>query len=121
MNANRVALNVTAQNVANVNTPGYSRQQALMSSVTGGKYDYNSPGMGVEVTSIRRVTDQYLVKQTWSTASEANYSAGYMSAMSQLENMLGADGFSLSSGLIAYLLLSTMRPPNQNRLRFANK
>jgi flagellar hook-associated protein 1 FlgK len=99
MNANRVALNVTAQNVANVNTPGYSRQQALMSSVAGGKYDYNSPGMGVEVTSIRRVTDQYLVKQTWSTASEANYSAGYMSAMSQLENMLGADGFSLSSGL----------------------
>ncbi|NUW74140.1 flagellar hook-associated protein FlgK [Vibrio mediterranei] len=99
MNANRVALDVTAQNVANINTPGYSRQQAVMASLAGGKYDKTNPGMGVEVTSIRRVTDQYLVKQTWSTASAANYASGYTSAMSQLENMLGADGFSLSAGL----------------------
>ncbi|MGR5489186.1 flagellar basal body protein, partial [Vibrio alfacsensis] len=78
---------VTAQNVANINTPGYSRQQAVMASLAGGKYDKTNPGMGVEVTSIRRVTDQYLVKQTWSTASAANYASGYTSAMSQLENM----------------------------------
>ncbi|MGF1750664.1 MULTISPECIES: flagellar hook-associated protein FlgK [Vibrio] len=99
MNANRVALDVTAQNVANINTPGYSRQQAMMASVAGGKYNATSPGMGVEVTSIRRVTDQYLVSQTWSTSSAANYSASYMSSMSQLESMLGADGFSLNQGL----------------------
>ncbi len=55
--------------------------------------------MGVEVTSIRRVTDQFLVKQTWSTNSLAAYSAGYTTAMSQLENTLGADGFSVSAGL----------------------
>ena len=38
LNANRVALDVTAQNVANINTPGYSRQQALTASVGDGKY-----------------------------------------------------------------------------------
>ncbi|MBT0341873.1 flagellar basal body protein, partial [Vibrio campbellii] len=75
LNANRVALDVTAQNVANIITPGYSRQQALMTSVGDGKYNKLSPGMGVEVTSIRRVTDQFLVKQTWSTNSLAAYSA----------------------------------------------
>ncbi|MFA0085451.1 flagellar hook-associated protein FlgK [Vibrio sp. 10N.261.51.F12] len=99
MNANRVALDVTAQNVANINTEGYSRQQALMASISGGKYDSRSPGMGVEVTGIRRVTDQYLVSQTWSTNSSANYASSYMSSMAQLENMLGADGFSLNMGL----------------------
>lgn len=99
LNANRVALDVTAQNVANVNTPGYSRQQAMMASVGGGKYDHASAGMGVEVTSIRRVTDQFLVKQMWSTNSMASYASGYTSAMSQLENTLSADGFSLSAGL----------------------
>lgn len=99
LNANRVALDVTAQNVANVNTPGYSRQQAMMASVGGGKYDSLSAGMGVEVTSIRRVTDQFLVKQTWSTGSEASYASRYTTNMSQLENTLGADGFSLSAGL----------------------
>ncbi|MCV5391389.1 flagellar hook-associated protein FlgK, partial [Escherichia coli] len=53
----------------------------------------------MEVTSIRRVTDQFLVKQTWSTNSLAAYAAGYTSNMSQLENTLGADGFSISAGL----------------------
>ncbi|MDW2138146.1 flagellar basal body protein, partial [Vibrio sp. 2128(2023)] len=99
LNANRVALDVTAQNVANVNTPGYSRQQALMATVGDGKSNRLSSGMGVEVTSIRRVTDQFLVKQTWSTNSLAAYAAGYTSNMSQLENTLGADGFSISAGL----------------------
>ncbi|MEF1336932.1 flagellar basal body protein, partial [Vibrio rotiferianus] len=33
LNANRVALDVTAQNVANINTPGYSRQQAVNAAV----------------------------------------------------------------------------------------
>lgn len=99
LNANRVALDVTAQNVANVNTPGYSRQQALMASVGGGKYDSLSAGMGVQVTSIRRVTDQFLVKQTWSTGSESAYASRYTTNMSQIENTLGADGFSLSAGL----------------------
>ena len=99
LNANRVALDVTAQNVANINTAGYSRQQAVMTSVGDSKYSKVSPGMGVEVTSIRRVTDQYLVKQTWSTNSLAAYSASYSMAVSQLENTLGADGFSVSAGL----------------------
>lgn len=102
LNANRVALNVTAQNVANVNTPGYSRQQALMASVGGSVSNSLSAGNGVEVTSIRRVTDQYLVKQTWSTNSAASYASSYTVAMSQLENTLGADGFSISAGLDSF-------------------
>lgn len=99
LNANRVALDVTAQNVANVNTPGYSRQQALTASVSGSKHDYLSAGTGVEVTSIRRVTDPFLVKQVWSTNSLSSYASGYTTALGQLENVLGADGFSLSAGL----------------------
>ncbi|KLV09991.1 MULTISPECIES: flagellar hook-associated protein FlgK [Photobacterium] len=97
LNANKVALDVTAQNVANVNTPGYSRQQVLTSSLGG--QGRHSAGGGVEVTSIRRVADQFLVKQTWQTNSQAAYSSRYLSNMSQLESLLGADAFSLSGGL----------------------
>ncbi|KLN66196.1 flagellar hook-associated protein FlgK [Vibrio sp. VPAP30] len=99
LNANRVALDVTAQNVSNINTPGYSRQQALLASVGGGTHDKLSAGSGVEVTSIRRVTDEFLVKQTWSTNSLSSYATRYTTNFGQLENMLGADGFSLSAGL----------------------
>ncbi|WP_165312858.1 flagellar hook-associated protein FlgK [Vibrio ziniensis] len=99
LNANRVALDVTAQNVANVNTAGYSRQQALMSTLGGSQHDRLSAGTGVEVTSIRRVTDQFIVKQTWSTGSGESYSSRYTESLSYLENTLDADGFSLSAGL----------------------
>lgn len=113
LNANRVALDVTAQNVANVNTPGYSRQQALMASVEGGKYDRLSPGIGVEVSSIRRVSDEYMVKQMWSTNSFASYASRYTSNMNHLENTLSADGLNLSSGfdaLFASLNDATVKP-----------
>ena len=99
LSANRVALGVTAQNVANVNTPGYSRQQALFASVEGEKHNIFSPGMGTEVTSIRRVTDQFLVKQVWLSNSLASYAKSYSAGLSQLENTFGADGFNLSAGL----------------------
>ncbi|MCX9564784.1 flagellar hook-associated protein FlgK, partial [Vibrio cholerae] len=94
-----VALDVTAQNVANINTPGFSRQQAIMTSVGGGKYEKHSPGMGVEVNSVRRITDQFLVKQIWSTNSLASYASDYTNSMSKLENTLGADGLNISAGL----------------------
>ncbi|WP_394211794.1 flagellar hook-associated protein FlgK [Enterovibrio calviensis] len=116
LNANRVALEVTAQNVANINTPGYSRQQALTASIGGAKQDSLSAGMGVEVTSIRRVTDGFLVKQLWSTNSSASYAAGYTTSMGHLENTLGADGFSLSTGLdsmFAALNDATTKPESQ--------
>lgn len=99
LNANRVALDVTAQNVANVNTPGYSRQQALMATVGGSQYDRLSAGTGVEVTSIRRVTDQFIVKQTWTTSSAESYASRYTESLSYLENTLDSEGFSLSAGL----------------------
>lgn len=113
LNASRVALDVTAQNVANVNTPGYSRQQALMASVAGSAHDKLDAGMGVEVTSIRRVTDDFLVKQTWSTGSALAHAENYSSNFEQLENTLGADGFSISAGLdslFAALHDATVKP-----------
>ncbi|CAM3870313.1 Flagellar hook-associated protein 1 [Vibrio aerogenes CECT 7868] len=113
LNANRVALDVTAQNVANINTPGYSRQEALMAAVNGAKHDRLNAGNGVEVTSIRRVTDMFLVKQTWSSASLSSYASGYNDGLSQLENTLKADGFDLSAGfdsLFAALHSATTKP-----------
>ncbi|PWI33009.1 flagellar hook-associated protein FlgK [Vibrio albus] len=99
LNANKVALDVTSQNVANVNTPGYSRQQATMASVSATKYAGISAGNGVEITGIRRVTDQYVVRQTWLTNSQQAFSDSYSTNISQMESMLSSDAFSISTGL----------------------
>lgn len=65
MQAQQKALEVTAHNVANANTPGYSRQVARMAatmpvSYAGGR---GALGTGVRVEEIARVRDEFLDMQ----------------------------------------------------------
>ncbi len=57
------ALTVTGHNVANVNTPGYSRQEAVLterSPINGGP---GQVGTGVQVTQIRRIVDNFINRE----------------------------------------------------------
>ena len=61
------ALTVTGHNVANVNTPGYSRQEAVLSErepINGGP---GQVGTGVEVTQIRRIVDNFINRELTSS------------------------------------------------------
>ena len=49
------ALNTVSHNVANINTPGYSRQRAEMQAREGANGGYE--GSGVKVVDIRRMAD----------------------------------------------------------------
>ncbi|MCU0662344.1 MAG: flagellar hook-associated protein FlgK [Myxococcota bacterium] len=55
MFAQQAGLSVTGQNVANVNTEGYSRRRVILSSVG----EPPTGGGGVEVDGIRRYTDEF--------------------------------------------------------------
>ncbi len=68
LEAAQAAIDTTGQNIANANTPGYSRQRVVqtdrtpltipaLSSITG---DGSQVGLGVDITSISRVRDQFL-------------------------------------------------------------
>ena len=57
------AINVTSHNIANVNTPGYSRQQLIMTTNTPLDSSIGPIGTGVSAASIERVYDQYLGAQ----------------------------------------------------------
>jgi flagellar hook-associated protein 1 FlgK len=63
--AQRRALDVTGQNIANVNTEGYSRQRADMAAIGGSAvpaFYSKSPGIGagVNVDSVTRIRDAFL-------------------------------------------------------------
>ena len=60
--SNQVALQVTGNNISNVNTAGYSRQTAVMSAVQGDFTGSGSIGKGVEVSTVQRVYDEFLTK-----------------------------------------------------------
>ncbi|WP_415235502.1 flagellar hook-associated protein FlgK [Sneathiella sp.] len=71
MLSHQQALSVTSNNIANVQTEGYSRKEVLYSSVV-----LNGIGSGVNVEDVRRVTDQFITKELrLSTAGSEQYRA----------------------------------------------
>ncbi|MCX7127552.1 lateral flagellar hook-associated protein LfgK [Aeromonas sp.] len=100
LNAAQIALNLTAQNIANVNTIGYSRQEAMMGSLSGfGRLDN---GAGVEVTGVRRVTDDYLVTQHWRSRSATGSSYAFHQYINTTEQLLGSESMNIAKGLDSF-------------------
>ncbi len=96
--ASQIGMNVTSQNVANINTPGYSRQQVMLGAVGAQGVGMSDAGNGVSVQAIRRVTDQYQTNQMFRSASmlgEASTSAGQIK---RLETLMAGDSMNLSTG-----------------------
>ncbi|MCL2775316.1 MAG: flagellar hook-associated protein FlgK [Oscillospiraceae bacterium] len=67
LSASQKNIDVTGQNIANINTPGYSRQRADLSAIGAGGLQWKYPvspsanvGLGVSVDSIQRVRDEFL-------------------------------------------------------------
>jgi flagellar hook-associated protein 1 FlgK len=64
--AAQTGLRAVSDNISNVNTPGYVRKTVEQRPVV-----VNGVGMGVEVTAVKRVTDQYLQLATLTASSDA--------------------------------------------------
>lgn len=101
--ANRIAMNVTANNTANVNNENYTRQVTDMSARINGVHVGNfSLGSGVGVDSIRRVTDAALVERVRISGQEKSYSETYYYGMAGVENTFGTEGLNLTDGLSTF-------------------
>jgi len=79
LQASQVGIRTASNNVANVNTPGYARSEAQLSA-----RNVAGQGMGVEVTGIRRVADEFLSaasRRAGSDQSRAEVLASYLDRM----------------------------------------
>ncbi|HQL00894.1 MAG TPA: flagellar hook-associated protein FlgK [Smithellaceae bacterium] len=73
--SNLTAINVTGSNIANVNTPGYSRLRPMFESVGTKDASSAQEQIGVRIADIERIYDRYLELQMVSQQSPvANYS-----------------------------------------------
>jgi flagellar hook-associated protein 1 FlgK len=97
--AQKTALSVTGENIANVNTPGYSKQSVILEPGRTNLVNGFPVGSGVQVDSIRRVYDDFLQHQLVS-ANSAN--GGYntqqtaLQRVQQLFNEFSTDGLGKS-------------------------
>ncbi|WP_380163604.1 flagellar hook-associated protein FlgK [Jannaschia sp. R86511] len=96
--AQRYGLDTTGANVANANTPGYSRQRVAMDptnpSSTGTALfsRWDGPGTGVRVTDLQRVTDELVAARVRTERSTAQFMDVDRTAWARLEVSLGEPG-----------------------------
>ena len=103
INAQRQALNVTGQNIANVNTDGYRRRDADLKEVSGSQSELASKsaqiGLGVSLGEVRRAFNAYLAQSANSAESKFQSASNFVKALERLENLILPNEGDLSSQL----------------------
>ena len=96
--AAQAALGAASQNIANLQTPGYTRQGVLLTSLGAGA-GVRSAGNGVEVGALMRFSDAYKSQQMWRTASDQGFRSQAQPYLTQLERVMGDEKSSISNGI----------------------
>jgi flagellar hook-associated protein 1 FlgK len=111
--ANQGALQVISNNIANVNTPGYSRQSAILQTVPGQYTGSGYFGKGVDILTVQRSYSSFLTKQAAVTQSIAASDAARYDKLSQLESVFtgGQDGLGASINSMLNAFSDVMNAP----------
>ncbi len=85
----QTALHTISQNIANAETPGYSRQEAVLSATMPVRMPYGSVGTGVTVDTIVRRRDVLLDDTFRSANGSASQSEMQRDLLARIEQMFG--------------------------------
>ena len=88
LSAYQIALNTTANNISNVQTDGYSKQQTnrVASDALRVYQKYGAVGTGVTTTSITQLRNQYYDTKYWYNQSSVGLYETKLNYMQQIEN-----------------------------------
>ena len=92
--ASNAALNTTANNIANVQTKGYSRQQVSQQAASALRVfqTYGCAGAGVETLAIERVRDEFYDGRYWDNNSKVGEYNQKQYYMTQIESYFDDNG-----------------------------
>jgi len=91
----QVAAEVTSENIANVNTPGYSRQRVVFQTAPPTTHNGFPLGTGVRVQVVERYYDSLLQKQLVNAGTTSGYDSHKLGVLQQIEpvfNEIAQDG-----------------------------
>lgn len=77
------SLQITGNNIANVNTPGYVRERPV--------YNESGIGQGLDRMQVERMVDQFTQRQVRIDTSRASYSEAYLDQARRIDTVLGND------------------------------
>jgi flagellar hook-associated protein 1 FlgK len=81
------AIDATSQNIANVATPGYSRQRAEMATRPAQMFSNGWVGNGVDVSTTRRIYDDMIADQVRVASSTFSDLDAYSTLMNRVNNL----------------------------------
>jgi len=115
LNAQRMGMDVVGQNIANVNTPGYSRRQLVLAEIPA--TDPSSAGRGAEVVSVQGLRDPIVADRLRSEQQAQSFSDAQVQSLSTLQTAVGLPGSGLDATLSSFFdafstLASDVTSPN---------
>ncbi len=119
-NAARIALDVTAQNIANIGTDGYVRRSVSMAEVSGSGmlYTQNDVSLhGVRVSGIVRNADEFRLAEVRRTGSDLARVDAEVGALSNIENAIEQPGVSSAIATFSASLQGLKADPTNPALR----
>lgn len=95
-------LEVVGNNITNVNTEGYSRRSVELVTAPETPNGSGFLGNGVEVSTVRRIFDQFLADQVTSRTSSFAQADSLYALASRVDNVLASDTSSLNPAIQAF-------------------
>lgn len=91
--AQQRALRVTGSNIANVNTPGYSRQRAILTAIPA------SEGYGVRVSGVEQIVDEFIEARLRTQSSDASAANARRDLLDAVEDLFPVGDGSIGTAL----------------------
>ncbi len=122
LNTSQTELNTTAHNIANANTPGYTRQRVDTQAAIPVETPYGYLGTGVEVTGIQGVRNAYVNEQVTnlnSDLSQANINQQTLTSIGGIFNETATSTNGLTAQLNAFFgaMQTLSQSPEDSGLR----
>src|SRR5579871_924623 len=99
LNAAQLGLSVAGHNIANVNTPGYSRQSIVQVEQPGQYTGSGFIGRGTSVETVARAYSQFAVAQARDLQSQVSQSSTLAQQLSQITGTLGNETSGIGQAL----------------------
>ncbi len=102
LHAAQAGINTTGQNIANVSTPGYSRQVVEQQPSPSVQYGLTSVGQGTNVTGINRIYSEFLAVQANTARTTSSNLATQSAEMQPINNLLTDSSSGLSTAILDF-------------------
>ncbi len=98
----QVGISTAGHNIANANTPGYTRQVVVQGAAEAQNFGFGFLGQGAQIKTIDRAYNELLTRQVLTSQTNNSELSTYATQMKQIDNLLANPSAGLSPALKSF-------------------